>query len=179
MLAGAILGQDKEKLDDIFDGYLKHTGPALSPFNAWTILKGLETLSLRVERMCANAAKVADFLALQPNVAAVRYPHRSDHPDYGVHKRQMTAGGSLVTFSINGGKDAAFTMLNALELLTISNNLGDAKSLICHPSTTTHRTLSDEEKAAIGLDDSWVRLSVGLEDADDICEDLSHALGRI
>ncbi len=179
VLGGAILGRAKD-MEEVFDAYLKHTGPALSPFNAWTILKGLETLDLRVERMSASAARLADFLADQPQIAAVRYPGRKDHPHHDIHDRQMgSSGGTLIAISLKGGKDAAFKMLNGLELVTISNNLGDAKSLICHPATTTHRTLSDEQKAAVGLDDSWVRLSVGLEDADDLCEDFQQALANL
>ena len=179
VLAGAILGRDAEAMEEIFDGYLKHTGPALAPFNAWTILKGLETLQLRVGQMSQNAAHVADFLAAHPKVAAVRYPGRKDHPHYDVHARQMSSGGTLIAVSVDGGKEAAFKLLNSLELVTISNNLGDAKTLMCHPATTTHRTLSDEEKAKTGLDDSWLRLSVGLEDAEDICDDLGRALDQL
>lgn len=179
VLAGAILGRDAEELNEVFDAYLKHTGPALSPFNAWTILKGLETLPLRVEKMSANAARLADFLADHPAVNAVRYPGRADHPHHAVHTRQMSAGGTMTAFSLAGGQAAAFRALNALELIKISNNLGDAKSLICHPATTTHRTLGEQERAQIGLDDSWVRLSVGLEDAEDLIEDLEQALSSL
>ena len=178
VLGGAILGS-REKMEEVYDPYLKHTGPALSPFNAWTILKGIETLELRVRQMNANAAQLADLLAAHPEIAAVRYPGREDHPQYDIHKKQMSAGGSLVAFSFRGGQEAAFSTLNALEILTISNNLGDAKTLICHPATTTHRTLSDEEKAAVGIDDSWVRMSVGLEDPDDLWADLSQALDKL
>ena len=179
VLGGAILGKDAEAMEEVFAGYLKHTGPAISPFNAWTILKGLETLALRVDKMCDNARIVADFLAAQPSVRAVRYPGRKDHPHFDIHSRQMSSGGSLISFSIEGGKDAAFRVLNSLELVSISNNLGDAKSLICHPATTTHRTLTDEQRAMIGLDQSWVRLSVGLEDAADVCDDLERALSTL
>ncbi len=175
VLGGAILGK-KDAMDEVFDGYLKHTGPALSPFNAWVILKGLETLELRVSRMAETAAKLADFLADHPGVAQVRYPGRNDHPHRAIFEKQMTSGGTLVSFSFAGGQDAAFRALNKLQTIAISNNLGDAKSLVCHPATTTHRTLSDEEKAEVGLDASWVRLSVGLEHADDLINDLSQAL---
>lgn len=177
VLAGAILGK-KEAMDDIFDGYLKHTGPAISPFNAWVVLKGLETLELRVDRMASTAAKVADFIADHPAIAEVRYPGRKDHPQYEIFQKQQSNGGTLIALSFKGGKEAAFKALNALQLVTISNNLGDAKSLICHPTTTTHRTLSDEEKAEVGLDDSWVRLSIGLEHPEDLIEDFKQALDK-
>lgn len=178
VLAGAILGK-KEAMDEIFDGYLKHTGPALSPFNAWVVLKGLETMELRVERMTQNAAKVADFLAEHPAIATVRYPGRKDHPHYDIFQKQQSNGGTLVSFSFAGGQDAAFKALNALKIVTISNNLGDAKTLICHPATTTHRTLSEEERADVGLNGSWVRMSVGLEHADDLISDLAQAFDGI
>lgn len=177
VLAGAIMGR-AQAMEDTFDAYLKHTGPALSPFNAWVILKGLETLELRLERMVSNAARVADFLVDHPAVAQVRYPGREDHPHHAVHKKQMASGGSLIAFSLKGGQPAAFKALNGLNLISLSNNLGDAKSLICHPATTTHRTLTDEERADVGLDASWVRLSIGLEHADDLCADLGGALAK-
>ncbi len=175
VLAGAILGK-KEAMDEIFDSYLKHTGPAISPFNAWIVLKGLETLELRVSRMNQTAATLADFIADHPAVAAVRYPGRKDHPHYDIFQKQQSEGGSLIAISLKGGKESAFKLLNGLDIVTISNNLGDAKSLICHPTTTTHRTLSDEEKAEVGLNDSWVRLSIGLEHPDDLIADFSKAL---
>lgn len=175
VLAGAILGK-QEAMKNVFESYLRHTGPAISPFNAWVILKGLETLELRVERMADTAAKVADALADHPAVAKVRYPGREDHPEYEIFQKQQSGGGSLIAFSFDGGKEEAFKALNALNIVSISNNLGDAKSLICHPTTTTHRTLSDEEKAEVGLDDSWVRLSIGLEHPDDLIKDFKQAL---
>jgi O-succinylhomoserine sulfhydrylase len=176
VLGGAILGKRKA-IEDHIQQYYRHTGPALSPFNAWVLLKSLETLDLRVRKMSDNATRVADRLAGHNAVRAVRYPGRSDHPHHNVHAHQMPeGGGSLVAFSLKGGKEAAFRMLNRLELVDISNNLGDSKSLITHPATTTHRTLTDEERAAIGLDDSWIRLSVGLEDANDVAEDVLSAL---
>ncbi|MDZ4761932.1 MAG: O-succinylhomoserine sulfhydrylase [Alphaproteobacteria bacterium] len=176
VLGGAILGKTKA-IEDHIQQYYRHTGPAMSPFNAWVLVKGLETLDVRVGRMSDNAATVADRLANHPSVAAVRYPGRGDHPHRAIHARQMTSGGTLVAFSLKGGKAAAFDMLNRLGMIDISNNLGDSKSLITHPATTTHRTLTEEERAAIGLDDSWIRLSVGLEDAEDIAADLEQALG--
>jgi O-succinylhomoserine sulfhydrylase len=175
-LGGAILGR-KKAIEDQLQQYYRHTGPSMSPFNAWIVLKGLETMDLRVRKMSDNARLVADRLASHPAIAAVRYPTRSDHPHHNIHASQMPGGGgSLVALSIKGGRKAAFAALNKLQLIDISNNLGDSKSLITHPATTTHRTLTDEERAAIGLDDSWVRLSVGLEDPQDLAEDLEQAL---
>ena len=175
-LGGAILGKTKA-IEDQIQQYYRHTGPSMSPFNAWVVLKGLETMDLRVRAMSANARKIADRLAHNPKIKAVRYPGRPDHPHHNIHAGQMPeGGGSMLAFSIKGGGEAAFAMLNKLGLVDISNNLGDAKSLITHPATTTHRTLTDEERAVIGLDDSWVRLSVGLEDPEDIAEDVEQAL---
>lgn len=175
VLAGAILGP-KQEMEDVIDPYLRHMGPSISPFNAWVILKGLETLPLRVRQQAQNAAILADRLADHPAVAQIRYPGRKDHPHYHVLSRQMTSGGTLIAMSIKGGQAAAFRYLNALQLVGISNNLGDAKSLSCHPATTTHRSLTPEEQAQMGLDDSWIRLSVGLEDVEDLSDDLLRAL---
>ena len=175
VLAGAILGPEKE-MSEVIDPYLRHMGPSISPFNAWVILKGLETLPLRVAKQSENAAALADRLADHPVIQAIRYPGRSDHPHHHVLSKQMKAGGTLIAMSIRGGKDAAFRYLNALKLVGISNNLGDTKSLSCHPATTTHRALTPEERASMGLDDTWVRLSVGLEDIEDLSEDLLQAL---
>lgn len=176
VLGGAILGR-KKAIEDEIQPHYRHTGPSMSPFNAWVLLKGLETLDLRVRRMSDNARSIADHLAGHPAVQAVRYPGRSDHPHHNIHASQMpSGGGSLVAVSLKGGQSAAYQMLNRLQLIDISNNLGDAKSLATHPASTTHRTLTDEERAAIGLDGSWVRLSVGLEDVRDIADDLDQAL---
>ncbi|MEO1100438.1 MAG: O-succinylhomoserine sulfhydrylase [Pseudomonadota bacterium] len=178
VLAGAILGQS-EWIEEHVDPYLRHTGPAPSPFNAWVVLKGLETLDLRVRRSADSAASLADAIAEHPSVAQIRYPGREDHPHFDVHSKQMDGGGTLIAFSIKGGRAAAFSILNALSLIKISNNLGDSKSLACHPASTTHRALSDEERADMGLDDSWIRLSVGLEDAGDLEQDMLKALSSI
>lgn len=178
VLAGAILGQT-EWMEEHIDPYLRHTGPAASPFNAWVVLKGLETIKLRVEAASRSAARLADALADHSSVAAVRYPGREDHPQYEIHRKQMTAGGTLIALSLRGGRDEAFRFLNALELVDISNNLGDAKSLACHPASTTHRALSADEQATMGLDESWVRLSIGLEDAGDLERDLQRALDAV
>lgn len=175
VLGGAILGRAKW-VDEVLQPFLRNTGPAMSPFNAWVILKGVETLKLRVDQMCRNAAAVADFLAARPEVARVLYPFRADHPQHALARRQMTAGGTLVTFEVRGGKPACFAFLNALGLVDISNNLGDSKSLVTHPATTTHMRIGAEERARLGIGEGTVRLSVGLEDADDLCEDLGQAL---
>jgi O-succinylhomoserine sulfhydrylase len=178
VMAGAILC-DEAWMTEIYDPWLRHMGPAASPFNAWVVLKGLETLQLRVEAQSHSAARLADAIADHPAVAAVRYPHRKDHPHYDVHKKQMRMGGTMMALSVKGGQEAAFRFLNALELVDICNNLGDTKSLACHPSTTTHRALSDEEQATMGLDRSWIRFSVGLEDTDDLESDLIQALNKV
>ncbi|MEM7766289.1 MAG: O-succinylhomoserine sulfhydrylase [Pseudomonadota bacterium] len=178
VLAGAVLGQSAW-IEEHLDPYLRHTGPAASPFNAWVVLKGLETMDLRVRQAGENAAALADRIAGHPNVRAVRYPGRADHPHHAVHSRQMAAGGTLMALSVRGGRAEAFKMLNTLRVIDISNNLGDTKSLACHPASTTHRALSDEERAAMGLDDSWIRVSVGLEDVDDLGEDLLAALDAL
>lgn len=178
VLLGAILGQS-EFIEEHIDPWLRHTGPAASPFNAWVVLKGLETLELRVRQACANAARLADAIAGHRNIQSVRYPGRKDHPHHDVHKKQMTEGSTLIAFSVKGARAEAFKVLNALELVDISNNLGDTKSLACHPCSTTHRALSEEEQVQMGLDESWIRLSVGLEDAGDLERDLLQALSAL
>jgi O-succinylhomoserine sulfhydrylase len=156
---------------------MRHTGPALSPFNAWTLLKGLETLAVRVEYQNTSAQRIAEFLESHPAVSWVRYPYLESHPQYDLAKRQMTGGGTVVTFELAGGsKDRAFEVLDKLRVIDISNNLGDAKSLITHPATTTHRAMGPEGRAAIGLGDGVVRVSVGLEGTDDLITDLDQAL---
>ena len=174
-LGGVVLGP-QEFIEEKLHNYLKHTGPSLSPFNAWVLLKGLETLPVRVERHVASAASIADFLAARKDVARVFYPGRADHPQYALAKRQMAAGGPMVAFEVKGDKDAAFRFMNALEIIKISNNLGDAKSLVTHPATTTHQRLAPEVRAELGIFDNSVRLSVGLEDAGDLMADLDQAL---
>lgn len=174
-LGGAILCS-QEFYDDYLQTFLRHTGPAISPFNAWVMLKGLETLDLRVQRHCTNAAAIADFLADHPLIERVMYPGRADHPQHALAQQQMQAGGPMVSFYLKGGKPEAFRFLNDLQLLDISNNLGDAKSLINHSATTTHQSLSDEERATLGITDALIRLSVGLEDVEDLIKDLDQAL---
>jgi len=174
-LGGVVLGT-KEFIEEKLHNFLKHTGPSLSPFNAWVMLKGLETMPVRVERHCASAATIADFLAERPEVVRVFYPGRADHPQAALAKRQMTGGGPMVAFEIKGGKKEAFRFMNALEIVKISNNLGDAKSLVTHPTTTTHQRLSPEARAELGIFDNSVRLSIGLEDVADLMADLDQAL---
>lgn len=174
-LGGAILGS-AAFCNDVLGPYLRHTGPALSPFNAWVLLKGLETLDLRVERHAANALAVARFLESRPEVERVLYPGLESHPQHDLAKRQMRGFGGIVAFAMKGGRDAAYRLLNGLEVIDISNNLGDAKSLACHPWTTTHQRLTPEAKLAQGIGQGLIRLSVGLEDADDLIDDLALAL---
>ena len=176
-LGGVILG-DTDFIDDAHN-LLKHTGPSLSPFNAWVMLKGLETLPLRIERQTRTAAALADLLADHPAVARVLYPGRADHPQHALAMRQMTGGSTLVSFEVKGGKAEAFRMANALELIGLSNNLGDAKSLLTHPATTTHQRLSDEQRAELGISDGLLRLSAGLEDPGDLIADLTAALETV
>jgi O-succinylhomoserine sulfhydrylase len=174
-LGGVVLGT-KDFIEDKLHTFLKQTGPSLSPFNAWVLLKGLETLPLRVERHGASAAAIADFLAERKDVARVFYPGRADHPQAALAKRQMAGGGPMVAFEVKGGKREAFRFMNALKIFKISNNLGDAKSLVTHPSTTTHQRLIPAQRAELGIFDRSVRLSIGLEDVEDLKADLDQAL---
>lgn len=174
-LAGAVLA-DETWINDHLHNYLRQTGPSLSPFNAWVILKSLETFALRVNQQADNATALADLLAAHPDVARVLYPHRNDHPDFEVASRQMTRGGTLIAFEVDGGKAEAFAFLNRLGIIKISNNLGDAKSLITHPSTTTHQRLEEADRLDLGIHQNLLRLSVGLEHVDDLWDDLSSAL---
>lgn len=176
-LGGVVLGSEKF-IKETFHTFYKHTGIGMSPFNAWVMLKGLETLKLRVDAQAANAARVADALAAlnDQGVTRVIYPGRADHPQADLARRQMTGGSTLVAFEIAGGKAGAFRFLNALGIVKLSNNLGDAKSLITHPATTTHQRLKPDDRAALGISDGLVRLSVGLESADDLVADLRQAI---
>jgi O-succinylhomoserine sulfhydrylase len=173
---GGVILSDKKWIDENLHDYFRHTGPSLSPFNAWTLLKGLETLPVRVRQQTESASRVADFLADHPSVGRVIYPGRADHPQADVVKRQMSGGSTLICFDLKGGKKSAFAFENALEIIRISNNLGDAKSLITHPATTTHKNLTDEARAELGIDPGTLRLSIGLEDASDLIEDVAAAL---
>ena len=174
VMGGAVLGS-RALLDEAYRDFIRHTGPSLSPFNAWVLLKGLETLELRVRRQSETAASLADLLADHPRVKACRYPMRADHPQHEVAMRQMTGGGSLVAIDL-GSREAAFRFLNGLKLMDIANNLGDAKSMATHPCTTTHRAMTPEQRLEIGLTEGWVRLSFGLEGVSDLARDIMQAL---
>ena len=174
VLGGAILGEDAA-LDEAYKELIRHTGPALSPFSAWVLLKGLETLELRVLRQSATAAVLADRVAEHRAVKRIFYPGRADHPQAAIAARQMKAGGTIMAFDL-GSRARAFAFLNALQIVDISNNLADAKSLAVHPSTTTHRSTPEPDRLAIGLTEGCVRLSVGLEDPVDLERDLLRAL---
>ena len=174
-LGGAILGPAKY-INETLQPFLRHTGPAMSPFNAWVMLKGLETLDLRISAHCQAARDVAEFLTRQNGLKRVLYPGLASHPQHALAKKQMSDFGSVITFELDGGKARAFRFMNAMKLIDISNNLGDTKSLMTHPATTTHQRLAPEERAQLGLGDGVVRLSVGLEDVDDIKDDLAQAL---
>ncbi len=176
---GGVVLSDRQWISDVFQDYFRHTGPAMSPFNAWTLLKGLETLPLRVKQQTTNASGIADLLANHPKVARVIYPGRSDHPQVDIISKQMTGGSTLVCLELNGGKEEAFALQNKLEIVQLSNNLGDAKSLITHPATTTHKNLTDEARAELGISPGTLRFSAGIEDTDDLLEDFVQALDTI
>jgi O-succinylhomoserine sulfhydrylase len=172
-LGGIVLG-DADYCENTLKPFLRHTGPSLSPFNAWVMLKGLETLDLRIQRHCENARIIANFLETRSDLAKVRYPGLSSHPQYKLAKSQMSDFGNIVTFSLDD-KESAFKFMNAMKLVDISNNLGDSKSLLTHPATTTHQRLSAEDRESLGLDNGMMRLSVGLEDPADVRDDLEQA----
>ncbi len=176
-LGGIVLSNEKWVDEKLFP-YLKHTGPSLSPFNAWVLVKALETLEIRVTRQAESAAKLAEVLADHPAVERLYYPGHASHPQFELARRQMTSPGTMISFDIRGGKRAAFDFVRALEVIKISNNLGDAKSLVTHPATTTHQRLKEDERAELGIGDGLIRLSVGLEDAEDLADDLVNALAR-
>jgi O-succinylhomoserine sulfhydrylase len=176
-MGGAILTSDMDFFEESLTPFFRHTGPTLSPFNAWVMVKGLETLDVRVARHCENALDVAEYLSGRKGITKVLYPGLESHPQHELAMSQMSSGSTMVSFEIDGGKEAAFGFLNRLGLIDISNNLGDAKSLTTHPATTTHQRLSPEDRLATGISDGLVRLSVGLEDVEDLKEDLDQALG--
>src|ERR1700728_1765093 len=178
VLGGAVLAS-KKWINDTLQPFIRNTGPALSPFNAWVLLKGIETLALRVDAAGRSAASIADFLAEQPGVTRVWYPTRADHPQRALAAKQMSGGGTIVTFEVAGGKAGAFQVMNAFELIALSNNLGDSKSLATHPATTTHMRIGEEERARLGITDGVIRVSIGLEDVEDIKDDLRRALSRL
>ena len=176
VLGGAILTSEAIN-EEFYRDSLRHTGPSLSPFNAWVMLKGLETLDLRVRRQSDTAAALADVMAEHKKVQTVLYPFREDHPGYEVAKKQMSGGGTVIALDL-GSREAAFKFLNALEIVDISNNLGDAKSMATHPPTTTHRSVPEEQRPLLGVTEGGVRLSVGLEGVEDLKRDVIRALDQ-
>jgi O-succinylhomoserine sulfhydrylase len=176
-LGGVILASEAFIAEHIHN-FMRQTGPSISPFNAWVLLKGLETLAVRVRAQTETAGKVADALAKHPKISRLLYPGREDHPQAALVKKQMRAGSTLVGFEVKGGKPAAFRCLNGLKLSRISNNLGDAKSLVTHPATTTHQRLTPEARAELGISEGFIRFSAGLEHPDDLIEDLTAALEK-
>ena len=177
-LGGVVLGSEKFIQDNV-QSLIRQTGPSISPFNAWVLLKGLETLSVRVHRQTDTAATVSVALVDHPKVTRMIYPGRPDHPQAAIAQKQMRGGSTLVAFEVKGGKAGAFRFQDALKLVRISNNLGDAKSLITHPATTTHQRIGAAARAELGITDGMVRLSCGLEHPDDVCEDLLAALDKV
>ncbi|HEX9214862.1 MAG TPA: O-succinylhomoserine sulfhydrylase [Bradyrhizobium sp.] len=176
-LGGIILSSEAFIAEHIHN-FMRQTGPSISPFNAWVLLKGLETLGVRVRAQTETAARIADVLASHPKISRLIYPGRADHPQAALVKKQMRGGSTLVGFEVKGGKQGAFRVLNELKLAKISNNLGDAKSLVTHPATTTHQRLKPEDRAALGISEGFIRFSAGLEHADDLIEDLTAALEK-
>jgi O-succinylhomoserine sulfhydrylase len=177
-LGGAILASEQFVKDHLHT-FMRQTGPSMSPFNAWVLLKGIESLQIRIEKAQDNAAKIADWLAGTPKMKKVIYPFRKDHPQYELAKRQMKGGSTLLSFEVEGEREGAFRFANALRLIRISNNLGDTKSLIVHPGTTTHQRFTPEARAQMGIGEGLLRLSVGLEHVDDLIEDLSRGLAAV
>jgi len=178
-MGGAILTNDQEYIEDSLTPFIRHTGPSLSPFNAWVLLKGLETITLRVEQQSRNAAKLAAFLENHTAIDRVLYPGLASHPGHSLAKQQMQSGGTMLSVVVKGGKAAAFNVLNSLKMIDISNNLGDSKTLATHPATTTHQRLDEDERARLGISDGLIRISVGLEDAADIRDDFEQALNNV
>jgi O-succinylhomoserine sulfhydrylase len=174
-MGGCVIGSEKFIKETLLP-FHRHTGPALSPFNAWVTLKSLETFSLRMERQCSNAQKVAEFLESHPKIKRVLYPTLKSHPQFEVAKKQMTKGGTVLSIEVKGGKEETFAFMNRLQIIDISNNLGDSKSLITHPATTTHFSMGREEQEKSGITLSMCRLSIGLEHVDDLIADLNQAL---
>ena len=177
-LGGAVLGP-KKFFDDHLLMFLRHTGPALSPFNAWLLVKGLETMELRVTRQCAAALAIAQFLEKHPKVRRVLYPGLASHPQHALAAKQMSGFGTVVCFEAGSSKAEAFRVMNALKLIDISNNLGDTKSLTTHPATTTHQRVPPAERAVLGISDGLIRVSAGLEDEADLIDDLDQALHQL
>ena len=177
-LGGVVLGSASYIKDELAN-FIRQTGPSLAPFNAWVLLKSLETLALRVDAHCNNAERVAQFLVEHDGVSQVFYPGHESHPQYALAQKQMTRGSNLLAFEVNGGQEKAFALANALDIALISNNLGDAKTLITHPATTTHAKLADDVKAELGIKQGVLRVSIGLEDGQDLLDDFAQALAQI
>ena len=175
VLAGAILGS-ATYIQEHLNPFIRHTGPSLSPFNAWILVKSLETMSMRVERMSSSAQMIAEFLETRPEIKSVRYPGLKSHPGYAISQNQMSGGGSTIGIEFKGAQKDAFKFMNALRIIDISNNLGDSKSLITHPASSTHRRLTPEVLAEMGITESVLRLSVGLEHHSDLLRDIEQAL---
>ncbi len=173
---GGMILSTKAFKEDLLKPFLRHTGPTMSPFNAWVLLKGLETLKLRVEASCKSATMLAEELSRLPQVEHVYYPHHDSHAQKALAQRQMKMGGTMVSFNVKGGKEAAFNLLRRLKIVDISNNLGDSKSLITHPATTTHKNIGPDARKLMGIKDGCLRLSVGLEDVEDLLGDLKQAM---
>jgi O-succinylhomoserine sulfhydrylase len=173
-VGGAVIGEQK-RLDDVF-AFLRTAGPSLSPFNAWVFLKGLETLNIRMKAHCENAQSVAEWLEQQPLVEKVYYPGLKSHPQYELAGKQQSGYGGVVSFVVKGGQEAAWRVIDSTELFSITANLGDTKSTITHPATTTHHRLTDEERNAAGISPGLIRLSIGLEDVEDLQQDLQNGL---
>ena len=178
VMGGALIGSEEIIRGDLLK-FFRQTGPMISPFNAWVILKSMESMNLRVERKAENAVAVADFLSSHDAVDRIYYPHHSSNPQHELARRQMSHGGTILSFTIPGGRDEAFALLNQLELIDISNNLGDAKCLACHPASTTHEGIGPEGRDVMGIGENLIRLSLGLEHKDDLIGDLAHALGAL
>lgn len=178
VLGGAVLG-NKEVIQDHITPFVRNTGIGLSPFNAWVLFKGLETLPLRVEKMTQNAQACAEFLEKSPLISRVLYPGLKSHPHYELGQKQMSASSTMIGFEIKGGKKAAFTFMNTLELILISNNLGDSRCIMTHPATTTHMKIGEKERLHLGITDGSIRFSVGIEDTQDIIEDLQQGLDAV
>jgi len=177
-LGGVILSTEQFITEHIHT-FFRQTGPSISPFNAWVLLKGLETLGIRVKAQTESAAKIADVLASHPKVTRLIYPGRADHPQADIVKKQMRAGSTMIGFEVKGGKEGAFRALNGFRLARISNNLGDAKTIVTHPATTTHQRLTPEARAELGIGDGFIRFSIGLEHVDDLIEDVKGALEKV
>jgi O-succinylhomoserine sulfhydrylase len=175
-LGGCVISNDKEFIEDILIPFYRHTGPALSPFNAWVVIKSLETFNLRMKQHCENALQIAKFLENHPKVKKVFYPSLKSHAQFEIAQKQMKSGGAMIAFEVNGGKDFAFKSMNKLNLIKISNNLGDSRSLITHPATTTHSNIDPEEQLNLGITSGMCRLSVGIENVNDLIKDIDQSL---